>query len=104
MKKTQTGTAPDGTATFNFELTQEEHDAGYVAFVTGPIINGTISLPSGAAYDVTENIIPVKREHVGELHIAIHKLHHAAGRMLDVPVPALSEVELKDEPETAPAN
>jgi hypothetical protein len=84
---------PSSASGFRYELTQEEHDSGFVAFLTGPIA-GTISLPSGAAYDVTEDCIAVKNEDVGELHVAIHKAHHAAGRFLDAPVPDLADVSL----------
>jgi hypothetical protein len=85
-------TSPSG---FRFELTQEEHDAGMVAFLTGPIA-GTISLPSGGAYDVTEDAVAVHRYHVGEFHVALHKAHHAAGRFLDAPVPELEAVSLSE--------
>jgi hypothetical protein len=84
---------PSSASGFRFELTQEEHDSGMVAFLTGPIA-GTISLPSGAAYDVTEDAVAVHKDHVGELHVAIHKAHHAAGRFLDVPVPELADVSV----------
>ncbi len=94
MIRTPLGTNEDGTSRFNYELTQEELDSGYdTAFITGPIA-GTIALPSGAAYDVTEWAIPVKSEHVGELHVAIHSAHHAAGRFLDIPVPDVADVAL----------
>lgn len=99
MIKTLRGTNPDGTPHFHYELTQEEFDAGYtVAFHTGPILTGTISLgeADNAIYDVTEACIPVKAEHVGHLHIAIHRAHHAAGRHLDVAVPDLAAVSLPE--------
>jgi hypothetical protein len=86
------GVGDDGTPRFRYELTQEGHDAGYVAFLTGPI-SGTIAV-GDTAYDVTENAIAVKKEHVGPLHLAIHKAHHAAGRFLDAPLPELAEVSL----------
>lgn len=84
---------PNSQSGFRFELTQEEHDAGLVAFLTGPIA-GTIALPNGSAYDVSDDAIPVKAEDVGHLHVAIHRAHHAAGRFLDHPVPALEDVSL----------
>jgi hypothetical protein len=93
MLKQQEGSNPDGTPHWHYTLTQEEHDAGYAALFTGPIA-GTLSLPDGAAYDVSEDCIPVKAEHVGELHLAIHRAHHAAGRFLDVPLPELKDVAL----------
>lgn len=94
MNKTPTGaTNPDGSPHFNYELTQQEHDDGYALYITGPI-SGTVSVADGTAYDVTEYAIPVKREHVGHLHVAIHKAHHAAGRYLDAPVPSLADVEV----------
>lgn len=84
---------PSSPSGFRFELTEDERDAGFAAFITGPIA-GTIALPSGAAYDVTEDLVAVKEDHIGELHIAIHKAHHAAGRFLDIPVPELADVSL----------
>jgi hypothetical protein len=94
MIKSNTGiTNPDGTPRFHYELTQAELDDGYAVFVTGPIA-GDIAV-AGTAYDVSEGAIPVKVEHVGALHIAIHKAHHAAGRFLDVPVPDVKDVSLK---------
>ncbi len=93
MIKHNDGTNEDGTPRFRFELTQEEHDAGLVAFVTGPI-SGTIGISDGSAYDVTEWAIPVKREHVGEMHVAIHKSHHAAGRFTDAPLPDAADLSL----------
>lgn len=93
MIKTAVGTNPDGSPRFGYALTQEEHDAGLVAFVTGPIA-GTLAVPDGTAYDVTEGAIAVRAEHVGHLHVAIHKAHHAAGRFLDVPVPDLQDLSL----------
>ena len=86
-------TTPTG---FRFELTGEEHAAGMVAFLTGPI-SGTVVVDDGTTYDVTEFAIPVPREHVGMLHVAIHKAHHAAGRFLDHPVPELADVSLVEE-------
>lgn len=86
---------PDSSAAsgFRFELTEEERDAGYAMFLTGPIA-GVVSLPSGAAYDVTEDAIPVKLEHVGELHVGIHKAHQAAGRFTNIPVPEVADVSV----------
>jgi hypothetical protein len=79
---------------FRFELTAAEMNAGYVAFLTGPI-EGTISLAdNSAAYDVSDDVIPVLAEHVGQLHIAIIEEHHAAGRFLDVEVPDIEDVSL----------
>lgn len=78
----------------HYELTVDDMAAGFdVALITGPI-DGIISIPSGASYDVTEDIIPVKSEHLGELHLAIHKAHHAAGRFTDIPVPSLESVSV----------
>jgi hypothetical protein len=96
MIKTPTGEInPDGSERFHYELTAEDMDAGRtVAFITGPIA-GTMSMPDGEAYDVTDNIIAVKPEHVGHLHVAIHKAHHAAGNLLDVDVPDVDDVSLK---------
>lgn len=83
-------TKADGSPHFRFELEQAEHDAGMVAFLTGPI-GGTIALGSEVAYDVTEDWIAVHKDHVGPLKLAIHGAHHAAGRYLDVPIPALTD-------------
>jgi hypothetical protein len=82
---------PSSPSGFRYELTQDEHEAGYVLFMTGPIA-GTISLSTGAAYDVSEDHIAVKEVDVGHLLVAIAKAHHAAGRFLDAPVPELPEV------------
>jgi hypothetical protein len=79
MNKTVT---PEGEQN-HYELTQEEFDAGLTAaLLTGPI-SGTISLSDGAAYDVTEDWIACREEHVGPLQHHIHKRHLAAGK--DVP-------------------
>lgn len=89
-------TGQDTPSGFRFELTQEERDAGFVALITGPI-SGTIGIFDGAenhAYDVTDDHIAVKAEHLGLLKLAIHKAHHAAGRFLDVPVPDVADVSL----------
>lgn len=96
MLKTPVGTNPDGTVRFNYTLTQEEHDAGLVAFATGGAVGGVVSMEDGTVYDVTEGYIPVRREHVGQVHVAIHKMHHAAGRYLDQPVPRLEDVSLPE--------
>jgi hypothetical protein len=101
MLKHPEGTNPDGTDRFRYELTEQEVADGYALFVTGPI-SGTVALPSGSAYDVTEYAIPVKTEDVGPLHVAIHKAHHAAGRFLDLPVPALEDVSIGVAPAPAP--
>jgi hypothetical protein len=85
MIKTRIGENLDGSPRFNYELTQEEHDQGMVAMLTGPI-SGTLSVPDGSAYDVTEFAIPVHRDHVEHLLVEIHRAHHRAGRFLDVPV------------------
>lgn len=72
----------------NYELTAEEVAAGFShVVITGPI-SGTISLADGSAYDVTPYHIAIKPEHADELHLAIHKAHHAAGRFLDSPLPS----------------
>jgi hypothetical protein len=90
------GTNADGSQRYDYELTQEELDDGFVAFITGPI-SGTVALPDGTAYDVSEPAIPVRRHHVGELLVAVHRAHHAAGRFLDEPVPDVDAVALRDD-------
>lgn len=87
---------PNSPSGFRYELTPEELKAGHAAFITGPI-SGTIALSTGSAYDVSEEIIPVKYEDVGHLHVAIHRAHHAAGRFLDVPVPDVASLSLPNE-------
>lgn len=87
---------PASPSNFRFELTQEEHDAGFVAFATGPLVAGSVSTIDGTVYDVTEDAVAVHRSHVGEMHLAIHRMHHAAGRYLDVPLPALEDVSLSE--------
>lgn len=94
MLKQLTCRNPDGSPHYHFTLTQDEVDAGWVAFMTGPIA-GVVTLDDGTLYDVTDTAIPVKREHVGQLHVAIHEAHHANGRYLDVPVPAVEAVSLE---------
>ena len=85
MKITPDPTHPSG---INSALEEDDIAAGKtVAYLAGPLIQGTIVLPDGSAYDVTPAAIAVKPEHVNALHTAIHKAHHAAGRFLDVPVP-----------------
>lgn len=84
MKVTTDTTHPSGV---NYELTQEEFDEGYtVGYFTGPIA-GAIALADGSVYDVSPTAIACKPEHVDELHVAIHRKHHAEGRFLDVPLP-----------------
>ena len=77
---------PNAPSGFRFELTQDDIAAGHtVALLTGPI-SGTMSLADGSAYDVSEEAIPARPEHVEELEHAIHRAHHAAGRFLDAPL------------------
>ena len=96
MLKEYKGQNPDGSPHFAFELTQAEVDAGLVAFMTGPIA-GVVTLDDGTRYDVTDGAIPLLAEHVGLLHVAIHRAHHANGRFLDIPIPALADVQLPAE-------
>jgi hypothetical protein len=85
MKVSTDTSHPSGV---NYELTQEEFDAGYtVALVTGPI-QGAVSLPDGTVYEVSPPHIAVRPEHLDALRLAIHKKHHAEGRFLDVPLPS----------------
>ena len=84
MQKRLIGENPDGTHRFEYSIMDEPE--GTALFVTGPI-SGTVVLADGTAYEVTEYAIPVKNEHVSELALTIHKMHHAAGRFLDVPLP-----------------
>lgn len=91
MDKHQDSSSPSG---FRYELTEEDVANGLVAFAPGPLVNGAVSLPDGTVYDITEEYIAVKHEHVGELHLAIHRMHRAVGRHLDVPVPELEDVSL----------
>ena len=77
---------PNSPSGFRFEITPEDVTSGHsVALLTGPI-SGTMSLADGTAYDVTEDAIAVKPEHLNELQTAIHRAHHAAGRFLDAPL------------------
>lgn len=92
MIKHDDGTNLDGTPRYRFELTQDEVDGGIGAFWTGPI-SGTIMV-DGTSYDVTDDYIPVKVEHIGPLHLAIHSAHHKAGRMTDAPMPELPDVSV----------
>ncbi len=79
---------PTSTSGFRYELEATDVAAGKtVLMLTGPIA-GTMSLSDGSAYDVSEEAIAVKPEHRDELHRAIHKAHHVAGRFLDVPLPS----------------
>jgi hypothetical protein len=96
MLKEYKGQNPDGSPYFHYELTQDEVDAGFVAFMTGPIA-GVLTLDDGTRYDVTDYAIPVKAEHVRQLQVKVHEAHHANGRFLDVPVPALEDVQLSPE-------
>ena len=78
-------TSPSG---LRFELEASDVANGHSALMlTGPI-SGTMALSDGSAYDVTEEAIAVKPEHLDELQRTIHKAHHAAGRFLDVPLPS----------------
>lgn len=101
MIKTQVGTQQNGSPRYNFEFTQEEMDAGHVALKTGPLVSGVISVPDAsspdgnAMYDITDDFIAVKAEHLPHVHQTIHRMHHAAGRFLDVPVPSLEELTPK---------
>ena len=80
-------TDPTHPSGVNYELTQDEFDSGHtVAYFTGPIA-GAIALSDGTVYDVSPTAIAVKPEHVDELHVAIHRKHHAEGRFLDTPIP-----------------
>lgn len=84
MKVTTNPNHPSGV---DYELTQEEFDAGFtVALMTGPI-GGTVVLADGTVYDVNAPHIAVRPEHLDELCLGIHKKHHAEGRFLDVPLP-----------------
>jgi hypothetical protein len=84
MNVTTDTTHPSGV---NYELTQDEFDAGLtVAFMTGPI-GGAVALSDGTVYDVNPPHVAVRPEHVDELALAIHRKHHAEGRYLDVPLP-----------------
>jgi hypothetical protein len=86
-------TDPQAPSGFRYELTVDEMNDGYVAFLTGPI-EGTLSLPdNSAAYDVTPGAIAVKAEHVEPLALAILREHHANGRFLDAEEPSLADVE-----------
>jgi hypothetical protein len=77
--KTFTGEKnPDGSPRFHFDWRNDPDFLGAILF-TGPI-SGTISLSDGAAYDVTDDIIQCKPEHVGPLQHHIHLRHVAAGR------------------------
>jgi hypothetical protein len=85
MIKHPDANSPSG---FRYELEASDMAAGKsVAFLTGPI-SGTMPLSDGSAYDVSEEIIAVAPEHRDELHRAIHRAHHAAGRFLDAPLPS----------------
>jgi hypothetical protein len=68
---------------YDLEAHEEEQVANgvLVPMLTGPVA-GVISV-GDAAYDVTDEWILVQREHVGPLHVAIHKAHHASGRLLE---------------------
>jgi hypothetical protein len=86
-QKMHLGTDPDGTPHFHYDFsTDPGFTENHVALYTGPI-GGTLVLADGTAYDVSEQIIAVHKDHVAELTTAIHKAHHAAGRFLDVPLP-----------------
>jgi hypothetical protein len=68
----------------NTTLTPEEMASGHtVLFLTGPV-GGTVSLAGGHAYDVTEDVIAVKPEHLHELAGSILKMQQATGKLLDV--------------------
>lgn len=84
MKVSVDLTHPSGV---NYELTQEEFDAGYtVGTITGPIM-GVIALDDGTVYDVNPPHIAVKPEHIKELGVKALKKHHAEGRFLHIPLP-----------------
>lgn len=74
----------DGSPRSNFNGMHVDPDV-YAFLYTGPIA-GTFVV-DGESYDVTEDVIPVKHEHLAALNLAIHKAHHAAGRFLDAPLP-----------------
>ena len=80
---------PDPTHPSGKNTTLEAHEieAGKtVIYLPGPV-QGTVVLTDGAAYDVTDDVIAVHPDHEAELCHTIHKMHHAAGRFLDIPLP-----------------
>ena len=89
MAKHLIGTNEDGSARFHYNFAEDGDNFLGVALFTGPI-SGTLAMRDGTAYDVSENVIHCKPEHLEELKLTIHKAHHAAGRFFDVPVPAKS--------------
>lgn len=66
-----------------FEESDKDENGELHVVATGPI-GGLIELADGTVYDVTDHFIAVKPEHKDELHAAILREHHAAGRFLDV--------------------
>ena len=76
MVKTRLGTNEDGTPHFHYACD------GHAVF-TGPYIAGTVTVPDGTVYDVTELVIEVASlEHAGHVSHAIGKRHEAEGHPL----------------------
>lgn len=72
----------------NYELTQEEFDAGQTVLLATGSIAGAVALDDGTVYDLSPTAIAVRPEHLDELHLAIHAKHRSEGRYLDVPLPS----------------
>jgi len=89
MQKTYKGDRPDGSPIFEYDITEDVPalQAGTVAqFHTGPA-TGTLTMEDGTEYGVADEKIIVQAKHLSELHLAIHREHHANGRFLESPIP-----------------
>jgi hypothetical protein len=99
VSKNKIGTTPDGLDQFNYDfsdhpgmqdpdITKHTH-----VLVKTPIpLNGSVTLDSGNAYDLSEDWLAVPVEDIDALAIKVHTVAKAAGLTPD-PVPTVGPVQ-----------
>lgn len=92
--KTKIGVDANGMDRFQYDLSDHpgmqcpdvtKHT--HLIVMTGPLA-GSVSVPDGTSYDITDTYIAVPIEHVDDVSAKIHEVALAAG-LTDQPVPAV---------------
>jgi hypothetical protein len=89
MKKVYKGDKPDGSPIFDYDISEEKpglESGDLVQFCSGPA-TGTFEMEDGTTYGVSDAVTIIAARHLAELHLAIHRDHHAAGRFTSGPIP-----------------
>ena len=89
MIRTYEGDGPDGRPQFTYDFTEDAEAlaSGEKVIVMPGEVGGSLVMADGTEYRPFDAYLLVGAHHLAEVCTAVHRHHHAQGRLADTPVP-----------------